>query len=712
MRLRASCRAILVLVALLPVSACSPRTAGQPPGSAEILWDTWGVPHLYAGDPEGLLRAFGWAQMESHGDLVLELYGQARGRAAEYWGEDQLESDRWVRTMGIPERAQQWYEAQTPEFRRCLDAFASGINEYAETHPDAIGERVRTVLPVDAVDVLAHTQRVIHFSFVGRPRAVDQARQLVAGEGSNAWAIAPSRSEAGHAMLLINPHLAWSGQQLFSEVHLVGPGIDFYGANLVGFPVPVLGFNHDLGWTHTVNTFDGADSYELTLDGDGYRFDGGVRPFESEEQALKIRQEDGTLREQALTIRRSVHGPVIAEGKGKAVAFRVVGLDAPRMLEQWWDMCRAADLEQFETALRGLQIPMFNVLYADRDGHILYLFNGRVPRRPRGTYGEWLGVMPGDTSDTLWTDVLSYDELPRILDPPTGWLQNANDPPWTTTFPAALDPARFPSYLAPQFMHFRAQQSARLLAEDSSLTFDELVESKHSTRMLLADRLLDELIAAAREHGGDSARRAAEVLAAWDRSAEADSRGAVLFARWADRMELARIAFAFNDEARQLMGETFTTPWDPAAPFTTPVGLRARERAAEVLGAVADELLEEHGNLAIPWGEVHRLRYGGRDLPANGGEGDPIGVFRTTWFGPPENGVAPVVGGDGFYAAVEFTQPLRARVLLAYGNATRPGSPHVGDQIELYARNEMRTPWLTRAEVEANLESRERLGEE
>ena len=126
----------------------------------------------------------------------------------------------------------------------------------------------------------------------------------------------------------------------------------------------------------------------------------------------------------------------------------------------------------------------------------------------------------------------------------------------------------------------------------------------------------------------------------------------------------------------------------------------------------AEEILEEHGDLAVTWGDVHRLRYGGRDLPANGAEGDPIGVFRTSWMGPgEENGTFPVMGGDGFYAAVEFSQPVRARVLLAYGNATQPGSPHIGDQIEQYARKEMRAPWLTRAEVEAHLESRERLQE-
>lgn len=699
----------LVLGIMMLGIACSPRGGAAPKNTTEILWDVWGVPHVFAGDSDGLFRAFGWAQMESHGNLILELYGQARGRAAEYWGEEWLDSDRWVRTMGVPERARRWYEDQTPEFRGYLDAFAEGMNRYAEKHGDLLSERSRRALPIDAVDVLAHAQRIIHFSFVGRPQAVDQARQLVAAEGSNAWAIAPSRSASGHSMLLINPHLAWSGQQLFYELHLIGPGIDCYGTTLVGFPVVMLGFNHHLGWSHTVNTFDGADSYELTLEDGGYRYDDEVHRFESEEQTLRVRQDDGSYRDEPLTIRRSVQGPIIAEGNGKAVAYRVVGLQASGMLEQWWDMSRARDLQQFETILSRLQVPMFNVLYADADGHILYVFNGRVPRRSHGTFFDWRGTVPGDRSDNLWTDVLRYDELPRVLDPDSGWLQNANDPPWTSTYPPALDPTRFPTSLAPQFMHFRAQQSATLLAGDESITFEELVGYKHWTRMLLADRFVEDLIDAARTHGSESSKRAAEVLAHWDRNADADSGGAILFERWAERMDLARTAFAFDEDSRTLMRETFTTPWDPGAPFTTPAGLKAVEKVAAVLGTVADEVLEEYGSLSVTWGEVHRLTYGGTNLPANGGPGDPAGLFRTAWFERAGSGANNVIGGDSFYAAVEFSQPLRARVLLAYGNSTQPGSSHMGDQIDMFARKEMRVPWLTRADVEAHLESRERI---
>jgi acyl-homoserine-lactone acylase len=697
----------LVLAVLMVGTAC---VLPSPPGSeetTEILWDTWGVPHVFAGDTEGLFRAYGWAQMRSHGDLILELYGRARGRAAEYWGEEWLDSDRWVRTMGIPERARQWYEDQPPTFRASLDAFAEGMNRYADEHGDALSEHARRALPIDAVDVLAHVQRVIHFSFVGRPQAADQARQLVAGEGSNAWAIGPSRSSTGRSLLLINPHLAWSGQQLFYEVHLTGPGIDCYGATLVGFPVVILGFNRNLGWSHTVNTFDGADSYRLSLDGGGYRYDGEVRAFESEELALLVRQDDGTLREEPLVVRRSIHGPVIALGSDTAVAYRVVGLDAPGMLEQWWDMSRAANLWEFEAALARLQVPVFNVIYADREGHILYVFNGRVPRRNGGTFFDYLGMVPGDRSETLWTEVLRYDELPRVLDPPSGWVHNANDPPWTSTHPPVLDPTDFPTYIAPRFMHFRAQQSASLLANDEQITFEELVRYKHWTGMLVAERLVDQLVETTRRHENEMVRRAAEVLAAWDRNADADSRGAVLFERWAQRMNFASIAFPFSEESRQLESEVFEQPWDPRRPFSTPAVLRDPAHAAEVLAAAAQEVLDEHGDLSVAWGEVHRLDLHGVDLPANGGPGDPTGLFHTVWFSPGPEGLLEAVGGDSFYATVEFSEPMRARVLLPYGNSTQPGSAHLRDQIALFSDMEMRVPWLTRAEVESHLELRE-----
>jgi len=665
----------------------------------EILWDTYGVPHIYANDTEELFRAFGWAQAQSHGDLILRLYGQARGRAAEYWGDDYLDSDRWVHTMGIPDRARAWYEAQTPQFQTYLDAFAAGVNAYAQTHEAAIADEVEAVLPITGIDLLAHTQQVLHFTFVVNPQQVaalssDRPTAVKAMMGSNGWAIAPSRSASGDALLLANPHLSWSERFLWYEAHLIAPGVSTYGASLVGIPVLNIAFNQQLGWTHTVNPHDGWDAYQLRLREDGYWFDGQVRPFEVSTQPLRVKQVDGTFREESLTVRQSVHGPIVATEGDTAIALRVVGLDHPGALEQWWQMGQAGNLEEFEAALQRLQIPMFTVLYADRQGHILSLFNGHVPVRPGGDVDDWSDLLPGDTADTLWSEIHAYSELPQVLDPPTGWLQNANDPPWTTTLPPVLDPDDYPAYMAPRgWMGLRSQRSAQLLREYEAISFEELVRDKHDTTMLLAERLLDQLVPAAQQSGSDLAQAAAQVLAQWDRQASADSRGAVLFAAWTQEVDLDHL---------------FAIPWDQTAPLSTPDGLADVPGAVAALEAAAAQVQTAYGSLDVPWGEVFRLRSDTVDLPASGGPSH-LGIFRNLWFTPEDDGTFTAAGGDSFTAVVEFSDPVRAEALLLYGNASQTQAPPQQEQWPLAAQQRLRPVWLNRSEIEAHTVVRESL---
>lgn len=213
---------------LLPFLAIAASVAPDV-GAQEILWDRYGVPHIRGESLEEVAWAFGWAQAESHGSLLLRLYGQARGRAAEYWGQDFVESDRWVRVNRIPDRAREWLAQAEPEERVVIERFAAGINAYAEQHPDALDPAMRRVLPATPEDVLAHAQRVVHFTFVASPELVAQAQRALRGDadgegespadadpdgarrllGSNAWAVAPARTADGNALLLINPHLPW-----------------------------------------------------------------------------------------------------------------------------------------------------------------------------------------------------------------------------------------------------------------------------------------------------------------------------------------------------------------------------------------------------------------------------------------------------------------------------------------------------------------------
>jgi acyl-homoserine-lactone acylase len=690
----------IVLLALAAAAA-----ANAAPRGVEILWDKYGVAHVYAQDQEGLFFGFGYAEMQSHGNLVLKMYGESRGRAAEYWGEPYLASDRWVQLNGVPERSAEWYRLQTPGFRRCLDAFADGMNTYADRHRAKLDPEMCRALPITGLDPIEHMHRIVNFTYMSSASALaaavakDERPNPPAG-ASNAWAISPARTAGGHTLMLMNPHLPWGDWSTYYEINLVMPGVNLYGASQVGFPVLRFVFSDVLGFTQTVNSLDGSDLYRITPKDGGYLFDGKVRPFERKEKTILVRKPDGGMRNVPLTILETVQGPVVWNRDGLMLAQRTVALDRPYMADQYWHMAIAGNFAEYQAQLARLQVPTFNITYADRDGHIMYLFNGTMPKRPMGDAAYWAGIVPGDTSRTLWRDILPYSALPKVIDPPTGWLQNTNDPPYSCTYPQVIVPSEYASYFpGPIFSYLRTIRSIRMQYENSRFTFQQLLADKASTRMEFADRILPDLDAAVAAHGTAKALRAMKVLEAWDRCAEKDSRGALLFMAFGRR---------FLGPSLTSFGQ-FAIPLDPTRPFDTPRGIKNPVLAAQMLDSAAAETESRYGSLDAPWGKFMRFKIGATDLPANGADGD-LGAFRVMRFQPVSAGspYEKAIFGDTFVACVEFSNPVHAEVLTSYGNSSQPGSSHHEDQLPLLARKELRPALRERAQVEANLESSDR----
>ena len=685
--------AILPDMRLLSLLLCSlPLFAAQP--KVEILWDHYGVAHVYAKNIEGLFFGYGYASMQSHGNLILKLYGESRGRAAEYWGpganDENVKQDRWVRINGVPERGEQWYQQQTPEYKKYLDAWAAGMNEFARRHPDALSDDRRRVLPVTGADAVIHTHRIMQFSYLTSANAVESLitghNPAMGGLGSNAWAIGPKKSASGHAMILMNPHLPWRDWYTYYEIDLNAPGIHLYGASQVGFPMLRFVFSDYLAFTQTVNSIDANDLYKLDVrDNNCYMFDGVCKPFEKRTETLKIRGRA----DETLEIKSSVHGPVIWDKDGVVVAQRTAGLDRPFAIEQYWKMALAHNFAQYQAQVRRLQVPTFNITYADRDGHIMYLFNGTLPVRSQGDSHFWHGVVDGTTSSTLWTKIHSYDDLPKVIDPPSGFVQNTNDPPWTSTYPTVLRPQDFPPYVTEgRDELWRTTRSLRMLTENAKISFDDLKMLKHSTRLEMADRVVDELVKAAEGSDSAKAQRAGAILKAWDRQTEADSRGALLFEIIAPKLK-------------------FETPLDLLKPFDTPKGLKGTPKElAAILEAAADEAEKRYGATDAAWGDWRRLKRGDLDLPANGGPG-ALGAFRVFNYAPANAAKRSAFMGDTFVCLVEFGTPNRARVVTSYGNSSQEGSVHGTDQLGLVAKKEMRTALLSRKEVEGEMESRD-----
>jgi acyl-homoserine-lactone acylase len=687
-----------LLLPLILLLALATGLAAVPEKGTEILWDRYGIPHIFAPDHASLFYAYGYAQMEAHSELLLRLYTQARGRAAEFYGESYVDSDRWVRINGIPERAKQWAAEQSPEFAQLLRAFAAGINAWGKEHTADLSSPAKAALPVTAEDVVAHGMRVIHFDWLVNAAKVETRVRRATAEvhGSNEWAIAPSRSASGHALLLSNSHLEWGDMHTYFEVQLTAPGVTSYGAVWVGFPVLRQCFTDWLGWTQTTNDPNGGDLYRLTLREGGYVLDGAVKPFETERQVIKVRQGDGSLRDQPLVIRRSLHGPLVVDRDGVAIALRVTGLDRPRLFEQFWRMGLAHNLAQFQDAMHMQQLPIFNTAYADREGHIMYLYNAAPPVRSRGDYRFWNGIVPGDDSSLIWSSkIVPYAELPKVIDPPTGWVQNCNDTPWTSAYPMLLDPAKFAPYIAPPSgLTTRAQRSIRVLSQPGKISLADLKADKLSTHVETADHFLNDLVALGRKLGTEKAKQAAAILDAWDRAADNNSDGTLLFWRF---MQAAGQNF-------QAIGG-YAVPADDHQPLTTPRGFADPARTAALLDTVANGVEREYGGLHVRWGDVLRFRRGGVDLPGNGAP-SALGAIRTVNPGRFEDGKAPGISGDTYFAVIEFSNPVKAEALLGYGNWSRQGSKHVSDQLPLLSRREMRPVWRARAEIEANLEGR------
>ncbi|MGQ0733857.1 MAG: penicillin acylase family protein [Acidobacteriota bacterium] len=696
--LRASAVLALVL-AVATVGGHSPRAAAPATGT-EILWDAYGIPHIFAPDHASLFHAYGYAQMEGHAELLVRLYAQARGRGAEFYGDAYLASDRWVRTTGIPQKAKQWEAQQSAAFAPLIRAFADGLNAWAAKHPDLLSAAARRVLPLTAEDVYAHGLRVIHYDWLTSEQNVYRRirQEVIETHGSNGWAIGPSKSASGNAMLMSNSHLPWSDMDTYFEVQLTAPGVTSYGAVWVGFPVLRQCFTEYVAWTQTTNGPTGADVYRLRLDGDGYVLDGKTRAFEVERQVIKVRQPDGTQRDVPHTIRRSVHGPVFSDRRGVTVALRVTPADRPRMFEQFWRMGLARNFDEWRDAMRMQQLPIFHTMYADRDGHIMYVYNAAPPVRPHGDHAFWSGVIPGDRSDLIpGTDIVPFDQLPQAIDPPSGWVQNSNDSPWTATYPALIDRSKYAPYIAPPPAHTqRSMRGVRLLSESDRITLDQLKEMKLSTRSEIADHFVDDLVDVARQHGSAKAKEAAEILSKWDRHGNNDSDGALLFLRF---IQGAGASF-------QNIGG-YRVPADPARPLTTPDGFADPAKAAALLDREARRLEDEYDTLHVVWGDVIRLRRGLLDLPANGLPGT-LGAIRTINTGSFVNGKAEIVGGDTFYAVLEFQKngPPIGEALLGYGNWSRAGSKHVDDQLALASQKKMRPMMRSRAAIERHLESR------
>jgi acyl-homoserine lactone acylase PvdQ len=449
-----------------------------------------------------------------------------------------------------------------------------------------------------------------------------------------------------------------------------------------------VGHNAHLGWVSTDNAADQADSYIETFDHpdnpQAYRYGAGYRTATVWQDTILVLQPDSSLLSQVLTLRKTHHGPLLGEYEGKPVAVRLAKLESDGWLGEWYAMTRARNLAEFKRAMAPLNMLFGNVMYADRDGHTWYLYNGAVPRRSERF--DWTRPVDGSDPATEWQGYHTMDELPQMTDPATGWMQNSNSSPFLLTSTGNPDSTRFPEYMVVEGDNPRALISRRILEANQQWTWEEWTAAAFDTRIVMADSLLPRLIEDLAAEG-DSFRtpaiqQALDTLRAWNHRADTLSVATSLFVIWRDLLE------------------------DSPGPESPEVRVERLAQAMKILEG-------RFGRWTVPWGEINRLQRtdeavrqpfsdGRPSVAVPGVSGADGAVF--TFYARDIAGQKARYGmaGASYVSVVEFGPAVRALTIHTFGASGDPRSPHYFDQAPLYAAGRFKPGWFTLAEVRAN----------
>lgn len=659
--------------------------------SAEISRDEFGVPYIYGKRDVDVSFGIAMAHAEDDFSTLQDVIAMTRGRFGAIAGEDGAAVDFTYHLLDARGTAERDYAKLPADIRALLEAYSAGLNAYAKQHPAEL--KLDNLFPVNGIDIATGfalrqpfffgLDKIIAPLAEGMEPPVDfgpvlDARKpgnpvsdagLEGGDrnGSNAFAVAPSRSGDGTTRLVSNTHQPWRGPVAWYELVVEsGEGWHFAGATFPGAPFPLLGHNENLGWTNTVNRPDLVDVYRLVLDETGtkYYLDGKWKMLGRKDIVLPVKM--GPL---VLPVRRSVwrseHGPVIKTEKGQAFAIRYGGMDRIDQLTEYFRLNKARDYREWRAALSMQAVPSTNFIYADRAGHIAYHYNAAIPDRAQGP--DWRRIVPGDRSDLIWRKIVPFERIPHYLDPASGFLWNANNTPFRAAGASDLSPSDVPPLWGVELtMTNRARRAEKLFAGMNKIGLKEIETVKYDTaweRAGYVARLLDGI--AALDLSDDPVlAKAQKLLGTWDFNS--DGQGA------ADALALLVL--------REATSADYNNRPDPS-----PHGQ---------ISFAARHLMDHFGRLDPPMGEVQRLRLGpgphAVDLPYDGGS-DTLRA-ASNWDIDPD-GRLRVKHGDSFVMFVEWPQDgaVRSFSIVPFGSATtRPGSQHYTDQSALFVAKKLK----------------------
>jgi acyl-homoserine-lactone acylase len=723
------------LILLLFLGACA---SAPHPGSEIDRWharskqvtitrDDWGIAHVRGKTDADAVFGMIYAQAEDDFNRVETNYLTALGRTAEAEGEKAIWADLRARLYMDPDDLRARYAASPAWLKRLMDSWADGLNYYLATHP---GVRPRAITRFEPWMALSFTEGSIGGDIERIDLAALEAfysssqRRLgsrgVKGaelftqrgpsprrgdspdpepRGSNGFAIAPSNTADGRALLLINPHTSFFFR---SELQVASDeGLNAYGAATWGQFFIYQGFNERAGWMHTSSGVDVVDEFLETVEQEGddlhYRYGNERRPVETKTVTVAYRQPDGRMASRTFQTYRTHHGPIVREAGGKWVAFAMMHKPV-EALQQSFLRTKVRNHDSFVKVAELKANSSNNTIFADAEGNIAYHHPHFIPvRDDRFDYTK-----PVDGSDprTDWRGVHALSQAPRVLNPPNGWIQNTNNWPYSAAGPNSPKPGNFPRYMDTFGENPRGVHALMVLDARKDFTLERLREAAYDSYQPAFAEHIPGLVAAWDKAPAGALKRRLEgpvaALRGWDY-------------RWSVQSVPNSLAMFWGDEMwRRASGPE----WEEPIPIYQRMERMPSSEKLAALAAAVDRLERDFGRWATPWGEINRFQRltGDIDHPfSDTGPSVPVGFSSARWGSLASFGAAPRdgskrwygTGGNSFVAVVEFGPKVKARAVTAGGESGDPRSPHFNDQAERYATGNLREVYFYPEQLKA-----------
>ena len=636
----------------------------------EIIRDKYGVPHIYSNTDKELAYGLAWAHSEDDFKTIQEAYLAGNALLSKHIGLRGAPVDFLTQLIQSEEVIDSLFETIDKKFIEVAEGYAQGINRYAELNPEKV--LVKKLFPITPKKMLKYSflqlfissegDRAIRAIFENDFESLNFQRRNELG--SNLFSFSTKKTNNGETYMAVNTHQPLDGPTSWYEAHLESKeGTSIIGATFAGAPCILTGSNKNLAWTHTVNRPDKTDIFQLEM------VKNSKRKYYFDNKILKLKKYRGKafINILGIPIRvskkyySSVYGPTLKNKTG-FFSVRTGSLFKVRALEQWWKMNKATSFDEFYSILEMNEIPGYNIGYADKDDNIFYISNGLIPIR--NDKFKWTGVLPGNTSETLWTDYYKTHELPQVINPESGYIYNANHSPFkSTSIDENPNPKDFASNMGYEtFDNNRSTRIFELVESYKSIDYEDFKKIKYDNKFPTPFNYNFMDVNKIMEMKRDDYPEIADLIKQiqnWDRSTDATSTGAGAYAMF--YYTLADKYFYKSYYDRNF----------------------SKSLIADCLVEVKKRMKKYFNSTIIKLGDFQKLVRGDKEMPIFGMP-DVITAMNASKY---KDGKVQVTHGESYIQLVKFSSKgTEIESIISYGSSDNEESPHYNDQMEKYSK--------------------------